>query len=1244
MVPTTDELNIERTIRERLRGVELVCEAEPTEAELTAAEATCRLAFARRAVDDLRIRLPATFVSYVVMRGSERYCGNVLWPHLGVHAESNRVGRAFLAALHRLGLPDFQRMAEREGARRYVTPVLIHGAIPAGSARPLVERIERELRLGLVDGNEAVQRLANDPSLVAEIGRPATLLIQHVPAFAADLIDLLVDRITGTPRGPGHHDLPRHIQEALERGDAPGRRGLRRIRPPYVEIDPWSGLGPELVAPDCNRQVVWHFDGGSGPKPVQPGQRTLLSPVDRLSITGNGPPRTLWQHPVLWFDVTSGRLLTGSTTIPSHALVLLPPGWDIAPTAGGTVVIEAEGLALSGPWSRHRLRYVKAPSDTVIRLEGPGGRGATVRAMTTTRQPTLQGVPVLGLRSRDDRQVFGGAPAIQAGRTETTTSVWWTIDGEPTQLAELAPDPGTGTVDLAPLLPGDRAYGLTVQVRGTDDRRTALTCVVAPSTTIELPTDPLGPEDECQFTVIGPGGNVARVHAAALAEAVPLDAPWAPTGLLEVVVPRIRWALRSRRPARLDLASGTIEAKVEDLVDETPFLVVRGPGGSVIRLLLLVDGAPTQVASPQLARGLSPDRAQVVFPLVPMADSIRSHRTHDLRLVLEMEGRRIEAICSGTGRTENPRRSWGRMAEPANRTGPAVGALVSTCSHGQDVIGGAAAELVANLAGLDPGDRLVQFIRKLGSATGNWAASETKPELATGKGPGGVEWSEYEAAADVLWHVRGVRYREVAGSRLEEACRRWAHRRFEALRNASLSRRAAADLWSRGKVPTEEQLRDWSLGQIVRATRVRSRGVETATDQFPRALIFQVLLVAADDPSASGAVAAVEEIDSEGLVGALALLLELARSGYRLDLGPPPLAGETPGPGSLPTAEPTPASITIPLQSLERCAVNVEDSTLNIAAPLSERFAAPVIRLVAADSAKPLAVLSTLYRDGLFTANLPPDLHGRVRLAVVDRTNVPTRPDVVERSVVDLGPLQPLATSPKRCFGLGELKQGVVDHIVDDLVLTACTGRLEVGLVERLFDDEHAAGAALVGVADRYHSGALDRVGIVVLPAATLFSRIVSDVTSLRAICRNAPILGAALLPAEPAAWRALGWSNPNRFNAGGGYYEDIVKLAQRLTAEVGCCRFATYRYQLSNRLDSERARRTIRQLEAIDVPRAVVDLAIVTRRALAIDALSGEATRALLASHAEDPAATTAGVLVGTALTYAENAVPGAR
>lgn len=65
---TTDELNIERTIRERLRGVELVCEAEPSEAELTVAEATCRLAFARRAVDDLRVRLPATFVSYVVMR------------------------------------------------------------------------------------------------------------------------------------------------------------------------------------------------------------------------------------------------------------------------------------------------------------------------------------------------------------------------------------------------------------------------------------------------------------------------------------------------------------------------------------------------------------------------------------------------------------------------------------------------------------------------------------------------------------------------------------------------------------------------------------------------------------------------------------------------------------------------------------------------------------------------------------------------------------------------------------------------------------------------------------------------------------------------------------------------------------------------------------------------------------------------------------------------------------------------
>lgn len=1246
-MPTTDELSIERAIRARLEGVELVCEADPTEAELLNAEATCRATFERRGVDELRHRLPATFVSYVVMRGSERYRGNALWQQLGVDGtDSSRVGQAFLAALDRLSLPDFQLMVDREGARRYVAPVLIHGGIPARSAVPLVERIERELRRGLVDGNEAVQRLALDASLVPEVGRPVARLIKHVPAFAADLIDTLIDRITGTPRRGGQHDLPRHIREALERGNAAGRIGLRRITPPWIELDPWSGLGPELVAPDGGRQTVWHLQGEAGQVAVYPGQRTPLAPVDRIAITGEGRRRTLWDHPVLWFDVRSGRLLT-STTVPAQALVLLPPGWRIVPTSGGAVMTEDEGLPLSGAWSRHRLRCVTASGDPVIRLEGPAGvAGAVVRSVLSTMEPTLHGDLVSGLRACDGRQVFRQPPEIRTETTNRSIPVWWTIDGEPTRNAELSAEVPGGRVNLSPVLPSDRVYGLTVEVRGSGDRRISMTCVIDPLTTVDLPTDPLGPNDRCELTVTGPCGSVQRLHAPPLADAILLNAPWAPTGLLEVALPRIRWALRGGRPGRLDLAPATIDASVDDLLGEEPVLIVRSPDGVEIGVVLLVDGIRAQVARPQRARGLGPDRAQVVFPLAVMADTIRSHRARDLRLVLEVAGKHIEAVRSGAKRTDQLPRSWA----PALRSRPPMDSTVwesvswwSQAKTARDVDGKAAA-FARSLASLEPGDQVVQFVGRLGGATGDWAQDPTR-KVIPGKGPGGVDWSVYEEAAEILWQVQGIRYREFAGSPLEESCLSWARRRQDILRRANTSRRTEVELWSLGRVPTDQQLRDWHLGRLVGASRVGARSRETGTDQLPRALLFQLLLVAAGESSAGGAVVGAVDIDPEGVLGAVALLLEIARRGERLDLVPPlPDLEEAaePPPPPVSGAPSTPANM--PVVSLNRCAVRAEGSTLLMTPPTGHRVAHSAIRLFDPKSSVPIAVLPTMWCDGSLKAEVPPGLHGLVGFGAVDAANVPARLEPRERPVVDLGPSQPRHTFQARSCRFADLKEAASDQLVEDIVLATTCGRLEPELVERLFDDEHIAGAALVRAAERHRAGALDRVGIAILPAATLFSTIVADVASLRAICRNAPILGAALLPEQPTAWRVLGWSNPHTFHAGACHYEDVVHLARLLALKPASCPLETYRYGQCNNLDSERAQQTLRHLDHIGIPRAVIDLAIVTRRALAVDALNGEATRTLLAAYANDQVITTAAVLVGTAITYADNSARGRR
>ena len=122
---------LEQKLRDDLTGVDLVCEADPAPGELQMAEEVCRAAFASGDYDGLATRRPAILVSYVAIRGAEWCEGIRVWPQLGVTEYSSRAGQAFLTALRRLGLPDFQQMVRQERARRYVAPILIHGGIPA---------------------------------------------------------------------------------------------------------------------------------------------------------------------------------------------------------------------------------------------------------------------------------------------------------------------------------------------------------------------------------------------------------------------------------------------------------------------------------------------------------------------------------------------------------------------------------------------------------------------------------------------------------------------------------------------------------------------------------------------------------------------------------------------------------------------------------------------------------------------------------------------------------------------------------------------------------------------------------------------------------------------------------------------------------------------------------------------------------------------------------------------------------
>ena len=119
---------VERDLRRLLMPVELVCEADIPQDLIDAAEAGILPLIRSDQYRTVTRLFPATYVTYLVCCGAERYARNRFWPQVGVVGSSSDAGRSFLASLDSLSLPDFETFVEQAGARRYVAPILIHGA------------------------------------------------------------------------------------------------------------------------------------------------------------------------------------------------------------------------------------------------------------------------------------------------------------------------------------------------------------------------------------------------------------------------------------------------------------------------------------------------------------------------------------------------------------------------------------------------------------------------------------------------------------------------------------------------------------------------------------------------------------------------------------------------------------------------------------------------------------------------------------------------------------------------------------------------------------------------------------------------------------------------------------------------------------------------------------------------------------------------------------------------------------
>jgi len=273
-------------------------------------------------------------------------------------------------------------------------------------------------------------------------------------------------------------------------------------------------------------------------------------------------------------------------------------------------------------------------------------------------------------------------------------------------------------------------------------------------------------------------------------------------------------------------------------------------------------------------------------------------------------------------------------------------------------------------------------------------------------------------------------------------------------------------------------------------------------------------------------------------------------------------------------------------------------------------------------------------------AQLPADLDGTLVLAPADPRSVPLRFGSQGSEIYIPATRRPAATSVvARGHDLRQIERLRRQSLVERVAHATDTSELALAAIEELFEDEAGATEALADYAETCRDGhRLDRLGLAVLPTATIFSRLPIGASAEARLRSTAPILWAALAPRTATRWRLVRWPHPDSFGRGRWAFDDIVAFGQRQFAacDDGFNGLTTIRYVVgAGDSGRSRLRQTIQRLDRLTDPR-FVDLVVTTYSAITVDAVMPEATRLLLDAHHLRPTSTTCAVLVGTALAFA--------
>ena len=628
---------------------------------------------------------PAVTAVFLSGEGGRSYDEGTFWPNIESLETTNiqghsKVGKAFETAIRKLDLEDFSYSTEVDRWWRYVTPILLHGGIPASSSQDTANLVLSSVRNGLLDAAELIDYALSRPTKISQMSKPLQRFLSYGGELALDLVQRMIVAVLDADSigidcaresipeiaedlGLSNYLIEALVQALLEGGSLGKAIRSRRLARPQIRIDPYSCSGPYLVLPPIDKVGEWLLTGSSADRykalrhdihevPLNPAREWTVT-LRQDTVESRTQFKGCQDVAAYIFDL-DGRFVREQRRIKGDGvLILVAKEVEVTCDEVTPIALTEEDLPpRSEPWQGWKLLSIDTSKVTAVYLNTRSTNKTTrLPVMRPPDGPIITSSPVVAVNGPLSCPVYARAPFVKEPR-DTAASAWrvrWRDDnsGPPSSTPlDCLPSGHLGR-DLAQRLPNCDAFWGAVEIVGPLGSDLHEHVAVVRDLHVSAPDRIVGPDETVEATVsadcvlTGSDGSTGRSVTAVFepgCESIEVLANDLP---LTITISRLSWTVK-RRNGPSPAFSGEPQRIGLDEIEsgEVESLMVRC-GRSAMVTVELQGQETLQQAAPVRAAGI---QGRWAFPLSQFRDTILASGLATMNLYLVADDTRTRAI------------------------------------------------------------------------------------------------------------------------------------------------------------------------------------------------------------------------------------------------------------------------------------------------------------------------------------------------------------------------------------------------------------------------------------------------------------------------------------------------------------------------------------------------------------------------------------------------------------------------